>query len=558
MKRDPVKLTSTIFDLLIIGAGINGACAAWDATLRGLSVAIIDKGDFGAATSANSLKFIHGGLRYLQKADIRRTRISIQERSALLRIAPNFVNPIPCLIPTYGHYKRGKEIIRLALKINDFFGFDRNSHIAPDKHIPNGRIISKDECLKLFPYFNKYGLTGGAMWYDCQVRNSERLTLSFILSAEKAGAKPCNYVEVIGFIKENNKIIGVKVVDMFNGQEMEIQANIVLNTAGPWAYKMIDLCKNVSPHNRNISDLALAINLVSRQSLSDVAIGIRSSTPRERDPVCGGNRFLFIAPWGEYTLFGTLYKKICDDVNTYNVPEEVLQELIDEFNEACPALGLSFENVSFYHRGFVPINDNANSRNSSLLLEHDNIIDHAISDGISGLISSVGVKYTTARHLAQKTLDLIFRKLGKNSPPCKTAQVPICGGEIVQSQEHDDNCSITQKPINRLLDNYGSCYKDVLQYAQSDSIWVEYIDEDSSVHHCEILHAVRTEMAVKLSDVVFRRTDLGAAGCPSLKHIKVVAKIMADELGWDEEKQADEINEVLHAYSPLNVIKEVA
>ena len=193
MKRDPSQLANANYDLLIIGAGINGACAAWDATLRGLSVAIIDKGDFGAATSANSLKFIHGGLRYLQKADIQRTRMSIKERSILLRIAPNFIHPIPCLIPTYGHYKRGKEIMQLAFKINDFFGFDRNSHIAPDKHIPNGKVISKDECLKLFPHFNKNGLTGGAMWYDCQVRNSERLTLSFLLSAANAGVDLCNY-----------------------------------------------------------------------------------------------------------------------------------------------------------------------------------------------------------------------------------------------------------------------------------------------------------------------------------------------------------------------------
>ena len=177
MKRDPSKLTNANYDLLIIGAGINGACAAWDATLRGLSVAIIDKGDFGAATSANSLKFIHGGLRYLQKADFRRTRMSIYERSVLLRIAPNFVHPIPCLIPTYGHYKQGREVMRLALKINDLFGFDRNRNLDFNRIIPDGKVISKDECLKLFPHFNNNGLTGGAIWYDCQVRNSERLTL---------------------------------------------------------------------------------------------------------------------------------------------------------------------------------------------------------------------------------------------------------------------------------------------------------------------------------------------------------------------------------------------
>jgi glycerol-3-phosphate dehydrogenase len=558
MKHDLTKLVNTKYDLLIIGAGINGACAAWDATLRGLSVAIIDKGDFGAATSANSLKFIHGGLRYLQKADIRRTRLSIQERSALLRIAPNFVNPMPCLIPTYGHYKRGKEIMRLALKINDFFGFDRNSHIAPDKHIPNGKVISKDECLKLFPYFNKNGLTGGAMWYDCQVHNSERLTLSFILSAEKAGAKPCNYVEVISFIKENNKIMGVKAVDVLTGEENEIYARLILNTAGPWVYKIIEMSKNEVPDKTRGSNTALAINLVFNQTFGNVAIGMRSNTPKERDPVCGGNRFLFMAPWGEFTLFGTLYKNFSNDINSYTVPEEVLNELLDEFNEACPGFSLSLEDVSFYHKGFIPINSNMNSNNSSLLMEYDTIIDHAVSDGVSGLISSICIKYTTARHLAQKTIDLIFRKLGKKPSTCKTAQVPVCGGEVVQLQECNENHSIPLKSIKRLLDNYGSCYKDILQYAQSDPVWAEPIDEDSPVLRCEILYSIRAEMAVKLSDIVFRRTDLGSARCPSHKQLKVVAKIMADELNWSENKQSEEIDEVLHAYSPLKILKEVA
>ncbi|MHC4268258.1 MAG: glycerol-3-phosphate dehydrogenase/oxidase [Planctomycetota bacterium] len=558
MKRDPVKLTNTIFDLLIIGAGINGTCAAWDATLRGLSVAIIDKGDFGAATSANSLKFIHGGLRYLQKADFQRTRMSIQERSALLRIAPNFVNPMPCLIPTYGHYKQGKEVMRLALKTNDLFGFDRNSHIALNKHIPNGKILSKDECLKLFPYFNLNGLTGGAMWYDCQVSNSERLTLSFLLSAEKAGANPCNYLEVISFIKENNNIKGVKVVDVLTGDEFEIYSRIILNAAGPWVNRIMELSKNEDPNKINRSDLALAINIVFHQTLIDVAIGMRSKTSKECDHVCGGNRFLFMAPWGEFTLFGTLYKSFCGDINSYNVPEDLIQELIDEFNEVCPGLHLIYENVSFYHRGLIPIHGKVGSKTSSLIMEHSNIIDHTISDGISGLISIVGVKYTTARHLAQKAIDLVFKRLGKNSPPCKTERVPICGGEIVQFQGCEDNHSIPQQSIKRLLDNYGSCYKDVLQYAQPDPSWEETIVEDLPVLRCEILHSIRAEMAVKLSDVIFRRTELGTAGCPSLKHLKVVAKIMAAELHWDEKKQAKEIDEVISTYSPLKITENAA
>jgi len=126
MKRDLNKLAEATYDLLIIGGGINGACAAWDAGLRGLSVALVDKGDFGAATSANSLKIIHGGLRYLQQLDFRRMRQSIKERTIFMRIAPHLVHPLPFLIPTHGHLMHGRELLSLALMTNDLVGFDRN------------------------------------------------------------------------------------------------------------------------------------------------------------------------------------------------------------------------------------------------------------------------------------------------------------------------------------------------------------------------------------------------------------------------------------------------
>jgi glycerol-3-phosphate dehydrogenase len=557
MKRELSELTSTTYDLLIIGGGINGACAAWDASLRGLSVAIIDKGDFGAATSANSLKIIHGGLRYLQKLDIARMRVFIHERSTLARIAPHFIHPIPCLIPTYGHYKQGREIMRLVLKMNDLIGFDRNRFIDVEKIIPRGRIISKEECLRIFPYFCKKGLTGGAIWYDCQVSNSERLTLSFLLSAAKAGANLANYIEVEGFIKNRNKICGVNAVDVVSEQEIEIKAHIILNATGPWAYKIVELYKNDGSYIAKRSNLALAVNLVSHQSIGKVTVGVQSKTPKENDPVCGGNRFLFMSPWGKSTLFGTSYKNIYGNLDSYVVYEEVLQELINEFNEACPDLGLSFENISFYHRGFIPISNNVNSKRHSLLLEHDNIIDHAITDGISGLISIIGVKYTTGRYVAEKAVDLIYRKLGYTPPPCKTTYTPIYGGGKGEHHKISDE-HIAEGTIDRLSSFYGSRYGDVLIYAKADPLQAKSICEDSPVLRCEILNAIRAEMAVKLSDVVFRRTDLGTSNCPPIKHLKVVAKIMADELGWDENRQAEEINEVLGTYSPLKVMIEAA
>ena len=172
MDRDLTQLANHKYDLIIIGGGIYGACVAWDATLRGLSVALVEKADFGHATSANSLKTIHGGLRYLQQLDIKRMRESIRERRTLMRIAPHLVHPLPCLMPTYGHLTKGRAVMALALKVNDLVSFDRNRLEDPQKHLPKGRVISRQECLQLLPNIVREGLTGGAVWHDAQVYNS--------------------------------------------------------------------------------------------------------------------------------------------------------------------------------------------------------------------------------------------------------------------------------------------------------------------------------------------------------------------------------------------------
>jgi glycerol-3-phosphate dehydrogenase len=149
MKRNLVRLARNEYDVLVVGGGIYGACVAWDATLRGLSVALVDRGDFGHATSANSLKIVHGGLRYLQDARLNLVRTMTQERATWMRISPHLVHPLPCLMPTSKQLTRNKAALKAALRVNDLVGHDRNRRMDPQKYLPNGRIISKDECLQL-------------------------------------------------------------------------------------------------------------------------------------------------------------------------------------------------------------------------------------------------------------------------------------------------------------------------------------------------------------------------------------------------------------------------
>ena len=234
MNRDLARLTEGVYDVLVIGGGIYGLFTAWDASLRGLSVALVEKGDFGQGTSSNTLRIIHGGLRYLQHGNIYRMRRSIHERTVFMRIAPHLVHPIPFLIPTYGHGLRGKEILSLALRMGDFIGWDRNCLSDPQKHLPAGRVLSKHECLKLFPGVNQEGLNGGVVYYDSQMYNSERFILSVARSAYDAGAAIANYAEVTEILQDRDGISAVKAKDGLSGDEFECRARVIVNASGPW------------------------------------------------------------------------------------------------------------------------------------------------------------------------------------------------------------------------------------------------------------------------------------------------------------------------------------
>ena len=236
MKRDIAALADRELDLLVVGGGVYGAAIAWDAALRGLSVALIEKNDFGSGTSFNNLKTIHGGIRYLQHADFTRMRESVRERRNLMRIAPHLVHPLPFLVPTYsGSVLKSRTAMRVALFVNDLVSWDRNRIDDPQKRLPAGRALGRDECLELAPGIAPENLTGGVLWHDAQMHNSDRLTLSFVLSAAEQGAAVANFVEATELVRRGPRVTGVRARDVIEGTGgLELRAKLVVNAAGPW------------------------------------------------------------------------------------------------------------------------------------------------------------------------------------------------------------------------------------------------------------------------------------------------------------------------------------
>ena len=554
MKRALDEFSNKTYDVAIIGAGIYGASVARDAALRGLSVAIVDKGDFGNATSANSHKIIHGGLRYLQHGDVRRMRESIRERSTLMRIAPHLVIPMPFLIPTYRRLAQGKTIMGLALKLNDLIGFDRNRYLQSDKKIPSGHLISKTECLRLCPGLNSSGLTGGAIFYDGQVNNPDRLTLAVLASADFAGAHLANYVRVTGFVKERKAILGFHAEDVLSSKSYVVRARLIINCSGPWFNGLLNVTGNLDcPKKMN---LLKAVVLVTRALTDKVAVGIPGQSHyKDQDAILRkGHRYFFITPWRHRSLIGTFQKAYDGDPDELQVTENNIQELLDEINHGLPGAQLKRDDVHFVNAGFLPM-----AEEEEQVVKRYNIYDHEQEDGLSGLLSVIGVKYTTARDVAEKVVDLVLPKLERKFVPSQTSHTSLYGGnfdgleDFVRSAVESKPDGISEEGMEHLARTYGSGYLTILDYGKNDSNLLHPVYHTTPVVKAEVIHAVRMEMAEKLSDVIFRRTGLGTAGFPGEECLIACASIMGREMGWTVRRTHEELEETRMVFSRLGI-----
>jgi glycerol-3-phosphate dehydrogenase len=537
-------LATTEFDLVVLGGGIYGACVAWEATLRGLSVALVDKADFGGATSSNSLKMIHGGLRYLQHADFRRMRESIIERRTLMQIAPHLVHPLPVLLPTYGHGLQGPEIFAAALLINDLVSFDCNRRCDPQKRIPWGRVISKRSCLGRLPGLDSQGLTGGALFYDAQVYHSERLILAFLHSSAQLGAVLANYVEATGFRLDGERLRGVHARDVLSGDSFEIRARTVVNACGPWVPHVQQLLNR--PRSSPPLRYAKAMNVITRSLFDRYAVGIPSRVAyRDANAVVKkGNRLLFIAPWRGRSIIGTM-QAACHEAGDIRITEQDIQGFLDEVNDAYPPARLRRDEVMFVHGGYLP-RAHLEARNGDVqLAKHEQIEDHR-QDGIHGLISVSGVKYTTARRVAVRVVDRVVAMQGQAPVPSRSATTPLYGGQMeqfdtfVQGQATRHASHLGESELRRLMMNYGTAYPNVLKYLDTCPWEAPLTPSAESVLRAEVRYAIREEMAQRLSDVIFRRTELGTAGIPGDEVLSMCAAVMQGELGWSSTRVAQE------------------
>lgn len=545
MKRDLPQLAHGEFDILIIGGGAFGACAARDAALRGLRTALIERADFGGATSAQCFKMVHGGIRYLQHADIKRLRASCHERSALLRIAPHLVAPLPIAIPTYGHGRRGSAFLGAGARVYDLLTLGRNASIGdPQRQVRNTRVLGRAQTLELFPALDAPDLSGAVVFEDGQMHNPARLVLASALSAAASGATIANYIEALEYCWDGNTVTGAKVRDLLSGEEFEVRARLTLNAAGPWA-DFLNPADRFSTHRRKPFSRD-ACFIVDRKPTHDHALAVQGLS-RDKDAKLGrSTRHLFLAPWHDKTLVGVWHKFFTENPDQARVAPDEIETWIGELNRVYPTLGLQRSEVTFAQCGLVPFGDTATESELSFGKE-SRLIDHRQGDAVKGLVTLIGIRFTTARADAARAIDLLLQQSETAPARPRTDHIPLIGGRI------DDVARFTRhaldswpKNVNRaavegVLRNHGSEHQALMRRVTRDPSAAAVVPGTTTLL-AEVAHAVENEMALRLDDVVLRRTDVAAGAHPGSAAVLAVANEMARLLGWSAQRTADEVS----------------
>lgn len=472
----------TNFDLIIVGAGINGAGIARDAAMRGLKALVVDKGDIGGGTSAASTRLIHGGLRYLEHFEFGLVRESLGERETLLRIAPHLVRPLPITIPVYKQSRRGRAAIRAGMIAYDL--------LSAGKALPRHRMRSAAETLREMPGLNPVGLVGSAVYFDAQVEFAERLVLENVLAAVEHGATVSTYSRATSFLSEEGMVTGVRLE---GNKTQQLRAKVIINAAGPWVDQLLD---STSAKNERLIGGTKGSHIVVAPFAGAPASAVYVEAVSDARP-------FFIIPWNGNYLIGTT------DVRFENDPDKVCTELweidflLTETNRAFPKAELTRGSVLFTYSGVRPLPFTTNRDAKSITRRHF-LREHP---QFANLISVVGGKLTTYRSLAEECVDLVFRKLGRRSPPCETAHVPLPG-------------------------IHGSRPKAITELA-------EKLNTDAA--SAEIVFAFENELAMTLADCFLRRTMIGLNADRGLSEIEAAAQVGRRFLGWSEERAKREV-----------------
>ncbi|MDX6380855.1 MAG: glycerol-3-phosphate dehydrogenase [Rubrobacteraceae bacterium] len=462
------------FDLIVVGAGINGAGIARDAAMRGLRTLVLDKGDIASGTTQWATRLIHGGLRYLEHYEIPLVRESLRDREVLLRVAPHLVKPLKFTVPIYDRSSRGPGMIRLGM-----IGYDVLSY---DKSVPNHRMLSREEALREYPGLNPEGLKAAATYYDGQVEYAERIAVENAVSAVQNGATVITYAEVTRLLLEEEpngslpRVVGVEFEDRLGGGTYRARAPVTINVAGPWVDRVLSGAAGAFGFTGDPTTGAEKGRMIGGTKGSHIIVDPFPGAPKNTIYVEArkDGRPYFIIPWNERYLIGTTDIRYEDDLDYVSASEEEIAYLLEETNYVIPQAGLTRDSVLFTYSGVRPLPSAPEGSEGSITRAHV-VYDHArgksVAEGrikvtadtpeVEGLLSVVGGKLTTYRNLGQQATNVVYKKLGaKKAPKSATDRVPLPGGRTPNMEafcgEFKTKSGLPDVLARRLLKVYGA------------------------------------------------------------------------------------------------------
>lgn len=496
------------FDVLVVGGGINGLAVAWDAALAGMSVLVIDKGDWGSGTSSWSSRMIHGGLKYLEKYDVPLVRESLRDREWLLRRAPHLVKPLPFILPFYKGGAHSKIELRAGMVAYDVLSFD--------KSVPRHRTYTRAEIIELLPGLQREGLQGAARYFDAQVEYAERLCVELAVAAHDAGAVTLNHARLVGLTLDGNRVVGARIHDEVGDREYLVSAKVTVNVTGPW---VDDILAGTPDASRRWIGGTKGTHLV---------VGPFPGAPEaamyyESDD----GRPMMVIPWLGMYLIGSTDKRFYGDLDTVSADEEELDYILHETTKVFPDSGLTRDSIHYWYTGVRPLPYVDAERTADISRRHD-IHDHA--PDVEGLISVIGGKLTTFRALAKHTLKAIGKKIPVGASQLETHYLPGYADAPPPMP-----AGIAGPLTARLLRIYGARAPEIALLTFTEPESARVLDERTGLIAAEVLFTVREEDGVHLADVLARRVMVGLEADLGRGCAAQVAQVMAEELGWDDE-----------------------
>jgi glycerol-3-phosphate dehydrogenase len=516
------------FDVLVIGGGINGAGIARDAAMRGLRTAVVERADLASGTSSRSSKLIHGGLRYLEQGHVGLVLEAVRERERLRRLAPHLVRPQEFVFPIY----RGGPVGRLTLAAG-LWAYDV---LAGLRNVRRHRMLGRAAIEVAEPALRRDGLLGAGQYWDCRTDDA-RLVLETALAAAAEGAVVVSYAGVAGFVKEDGRIVGARVVDRLGGGEVVARARVVVNAAGPWVDRVAALDAPVPPRLR----LTKGVHVVVRRERVGHGAAVVLHAVADR-------RVMFAIPWGEHSVIGTTDT---DHPGGPDVPPTVEPEdvtyLLETVNHYFPDAQLRPADVVSAFAGLRPL---VAPRGKAALSPSAVSRGQEVFTSPSGLVSIAGGKLTTYRLIAASVVDRVIaelraagdrRRFGRS----RTGEVPLPGGAVppeavAAAAVSRDGHGVAPALIGHLADRYGSRVEELLRLLSADRSLGAPLVPGLPDPRAEVVEAVEREWALTVEDVMRRRTqvalrarDAGAAAAAD------VSALMAGPLGWDAETARD-------------------